>query len=98
MTKKEFKKVLVNFAKEIEDILDEGLEFDNSIERDNAEAFLNNLQVEIWKKGIAPLLWAEMVPFWRKKLEERHLNLKPALISYPPTGGEILSWIEVFVK
>ena len=56
MTKKEFKKVLVNFTKEIEDILDGGLEFDNSIERDNAEAFLNNLQVEIWKKGIAPLL------------------------------------------
>ena len=26
MTKKEFKKVLVNFTKEIEDILDEGLE------------------------------------------------------------------------
>ena len=56
MTKKEFIKTLVSFTKEIEDILDGGLEFDDSIEREKAEAFLNNLEVEILKKGIAPLL------------------------------------------
>lgn len=56
MTKKELKKVLFNFTNEIENILEEGLEFDNSIEEDYAEAFLSNLQAEIWKKGIAPLL------------------------------------------
>ncbi len=55
-TKKELKKVLFNFTNEIENILEEGLEFDNSIEGDYAEAFLSNLQAEIWKKGIAPLL------------------------------------------
>lgn len=56
MTKKELKKILFNFTVEIEDILEEGLEFDNNIENDEMEAFLSNLQVEIWKKGIAPLL------------------------------------------
>ena len=56
MTKKELKKVLFNIATEIDDILEEGLEFDNSIEKENAEAFLSNLQLEILRKGFAPLL------------------------------------------
>lgn len=56
MTKKELKKVLFNIATEIDDILEEGLEFDDNTEKENAEAFLSSLQLEIWRKGFAPLL------------------------------------------
>ena len=56
MTKEELKKVLFNIATEIGDILEEGLEFDDNTEKENAEAFLSSLQLEIWRKGFAPLL------------------------------------------